>query len=90
MIEVHISTGELREIAQELGHSIPTSLYPNVWIQIQAQAEAIKEAPLFPPGPIRLPADDPEQFLDWLRSSGFGHIAARARAITPPAPGDGP
>jgi hypothetical protein len=88
MIELQISADELKAIAEELGLSIPTSLYPNVWHQIKAQVEAIKEAPLLAPSPIRLPATDPEQFLDWLSSRGFRHIADRA--ITPPAPGDGP
>jgi hypothetical protein len=87
-IELRLNADELRAIAERLGDFIPKRLYLNVWRQIEAQVDRIKAAPLLAPDPIHMPGDDPEQFLDWLRSNGFRVIADRA--VTLPAPGDGP
>ena len=76
-MELRLSAGELLAIIQELRHDIPLKLYPNVWRQLTAEAERIEEAPLLAPNPIHLPADDPEQFLDWLRTRSFRAIADR-------------
>jgi hypothetical protein len=87
VIELRISADDLQAIARKLALSIPNRLYSESWRQIKAQLERIKPAPHLEPDPIRLPADDPEEFLDWLRSNGFGHIADGA--IMLPAPGGG-
>jgi hypothetical protein len=87
MIEIQLSAAELRAVELELAHPLPKQLYLSVWHQVKAELERIESAPHLDPGPIRLPETDP-QFLDWLRSLGFGHMADRA--ITLPAPRDGP